>query len=123
MRQQLLKLKEKKKKDREETRTEHMIEAASMYDNYWRKLRDWYLMNHPLCENHLRFSIYKPATCVHHKKIISSGLTTTDMKTLTYDPTNLQSLCRDCHLHMHQIANKRNLSYIDECTPYELIDY
>ena len=111
--------KPKTKKEKEK----HMDEASKMYDKYWKKLRNWYIIHYPLCENHYKFGIIKPADEVHHKRIISSGNDIKEMRSLTLDKLNLMSLCKQCHRQMHEIALANHLHYIDECIPPECMDW
>ena len=59
------------------------------------------MISDPLCEMCLRKGITRPATDVHH---IQSFMSTKDMearKVLAFDPTNLMSLCDECHNEIH----------------------
>lgn len=58
----------------------------------WRKLRDLVLQRKPLCEVCER----TPANQVHHKKPRK------DYPELAYEWSNLQALCRPCHLKQEQ---------------------
>lgn len=69
----------------------------------WKKLRNAYLMEHPLCEKCLEDGIIKPTKEIHHIQPISSGENELRMKELALDPTNLMALCEECH---HEIHNK-----------------
>ena len=112
-----------KKKEPKPEKDKHMDAAAKMYDKYWKKLRNWYIVRYPLCENHYKFGIIKAAEEVHHKRIISSGVDVKEMKTLTLDKLNLMSLCKQCHHQMHEIALANHLNYIDECVPPECVEW
>lgn len=79
----------------------------------WQKLRNSYLMEHPLCENCLKHNKVTPATCVHHKLIISSKESELEMRNVAFDSNNLMSLCNDCHNKFHTLARQRNMNYID----------
>lgn len=63
------------------------------YNGYWRKLREQYILAHPLCEECLKQGIAKPATEVHHRVPLSEG------GKHTID--NLESLCKSCHSRLH----------------------
>jgi 5-methylcytosine-specific restriction enzyme A len=66
--------------------------AGRGYDARWRRLRAWHLTRRPLCAWCERAGRVTRATLVDHLvPITGSG----DPRRL--DPTNLQSLCRDCH--------------------------
>ena len=123
-RQKIISDKEKEKVQRESKKSEHMKEASDIYtDKRWKKLRNWYITEHPLCENHLTQNILRPATCVHHKRFISSGLTKHDMEVIMLNPENLMSLCQNCHKQFHDIANKEHLTYMDYCVPPECVEW
>lgn len=52
----------------------------------WKRLRDWYIARHPLCE----LCHARPATIVDHIKELADGGASLDV-------CNLQSLCSSCH--------------------------
>jgi len=60
------------------------------YDAEWRKVREGYLKQHPLCERCEKNGKVVPATLVHHKKALSEG-----GDRLNAD--NFMSLCNACH--------------------------
>jgi 5-methylcytosine-specific restriction enzyme A len=58
----------------------------------WRKMRKWYLSQHPLCERCKdEDGKLEPATEVDHKIPLEQR------PDLALDPKNLQSLCKPCH--------------------------
>lgn len=60
------------------------------------------MISDPLCEMCLSRGVTRPAKDVHH---IQSFMDTIDMemrKVLAYDPTNLMSLCDECHSAIHK---------------------
>lgn len=61
------------------------------YDHKWRKERDKYLQDHPLCVEHLKRNMLMPATVVDHI-IAHKG-----DKELFWDKSNWQALCESCH--------------------------
>ena len=71
----------------------------------WYTLRSWYITEHPLCENCLKYNINTQATEVHHRKPFRLGITKDEKWKLFSDPNNLMSLCSSCH---HRIHNKIN---------------
>jgi 5-methylcytosine-specific restriction protein A len=74
----------------------------------WRKLRLWYLSEHPLCERCLKEKgKIQSAIDVHHKIEIDKGHTLMEKRTLGFDVENLESLCKDCHKEEHK---KRRLN-------------
>lgn len=78
-------------------------ERMAIYNSArWRKLREAKIISDPLCEMCLSRGVTRPATDVHH---IQSFMDTKDMETrkvLAYDPTNLMSLCDECHSRIHK---------------------
>ena len=92
---------EKKKRNSfERTETDMRQLRKKGYNNtQWKKLRETYLKNNPLCADCLAKGKITPATSVHHIKSpfkngeINYGLL------LDYD--NLMSLCHECHGERH----------------------
>lgn len=70
----------------------------------WRKLREKYLMLHPLCERCLNNDEMNVATEVHHKKPLTKAETEVNLKYLAFNYDNLMALCSKCH---HEIHKKR----------------
>lgn len=68
----------------------------------WRKLRNWYIQSHPICEECERKGIVTPGYFVDHIKPLRQG---GDFM----DPDNLQTLCRPCHASKtnKEIANNK----------------
>ena len=64
-------------------------EAKKRYGYHWRKVREYFLKGHPLCEMCRKDGRLTKATEVHH--IIPLG------KGGTHDPNNLMALCKPCH--------------------------
>lgn len=73
----------------------------------WKKLRNAYLIEHPLCEKCLEDGIIKPTKEIHHIKPISSGENELRMKELALDPSNLMALCEECHHEIHNKTRKK----------------
>lgn len=73
----------------------------------WRKLREKYLMFHPLCERCLNNDEMNVATEVHHKKPLSTAETEVNLKYLAFNYDNLMALCANCH---HLIHGKKRKS-------------
>lgn len=59
------------------------------YGSDWRKIRQRYVKNNPLCEKCFKKGILKAVEEVHHIKPLSKGG--------THDECNLMSLCKSCH--------------------------
>jgi 5-methylcytosine-specific restriction protein A len=58
----------------------------------WRKEREIYLNENPLCERCLAQGIVEPATLVHHK----------DRNQLNQSDENKEALCNACHEKEHE---------------------
>lgn len=65
----------------------------------WRKLRESYLRQNPLCEDCLSKGKVTPATDVHHIKSAFRGGEINWNVLLDYN--NLQALCKECHGNHH----------------------
>ena len=76
---------------------EHFSRRYNQHERYgsgWRKVRDRYILAHPLCEMCLGQGIATVATLVHHVKPLADGGTN--------DDSNIKSLCVSCHEKIHQ---------------------
>lgn len=71
----------------------------------WQKLRNSYIMEHPLCERCLQYDKINYSTEVHHVKPISTGLSEIDMIELCYNG-ELMALCTQCHHDIHKELKK-----------------
>lgn len=85
-------------------------EASEIYNNSrWKKLRNAYLMQHPLCEECLRLlddgiidiSEVQPTKEIHHINPILTGESRLEMEELAYDGNNLMALCQHHHHQLH----------------------
>lgn len=95
-------------KGKKVSRYERHDKALNIYKtvyntSQWRKLRQSYLLQHPLCEMCLKEGKIKEAVEVHHVTPISTATTDLDMKDLGFNPNNLMALCTECH---HKLHNK-----------------
>ena len=63
------------------------------YGRAWKRIRDRYVRQHPLCERCLEEGRYVPVEEVHHIIPVNKGGTSTE--------DNLMSLCRSCHNKIH----------------------
>ena len=68
------------------------------YGRAWKRIRDRYVAEHPLCEMCLMDGRYTPVQEVHHIVPLSRGG--------THDSSNLMSLCRSCHNKVHVTLKK-----------------
>lgn len=71
-------------------------------DTKYRKIRDWYMMEHPLCEECLKEGKVTPSTQYHHiKSPFADGLTWSERYALLRDENNARSLC----VYHHECAH------------------
>lgn len=76
--------------------------VAKIYNSQaWQKLRNAYLMQHPLCEMCLEEDKVVQAKEVHHIKPILTGNDYLEMLSIALNPDNLKSLCVECHHRIH----------------------
>ena len=59
------------------------------YGRAWKRIRDKYASEHPLCEQCLKEGRYVKTEEIHHKLPLSQGG--------THERSNLIALCRSCH--------------------------
>lgn len=69
------------------------------YGSEWRRIRNAYISEHPLCEKCLEEGRYVPAQEVHHKLPLDHGGTHAD--------SNLMALCKPCHSRITAEAGDR----------------
>ena len=60
------------------------------------------MISDPLCEMCLSRGVTRPATDVHHIQSFMDAMDMETRKVLAYDPTNLMSLCDECHSAIHK---------------------
>ena len=83
--QRIMDLKEKNRKNN------HRSEFTKFYNWEWRKFRDRYVKEHPLCIHCLAKEILTPTQEVDHIRPHQGS------KDLFWDESNLQPLCKSCH--------------------------
>ena len=69
-------------------------DSNERYNSTWRKIRNRYIKQHPLCEQCLTDGRCVPAVLVHHRVPLGSGGTN--------EINNLLSLCYSCHERIHK---------------------
>jgi len=69
------------------------------YGRAWKRIRDRYASEHPLCEMCLAEGRYTPTEEVHHKLPLSQGG--------THSRDNLMALCQSCHTKLHHEIGDR----------------
>lgn len=109
-------LKTTSKTNKRNNRNEHtpMRELRQKFYNTteWRKLRETYIKQNPLCKECLKQGKVTPAEDVHH---IKSGFSKgTANRILLLDYNNLMSLCKQCHNMLHSKENNPNYKTIEE---------
>lgn len=89
-----------KVKTNERKETDMRLLRQKAYQNTtWRKMRDCYLREHPLCDECLKKGKITPATDIHH---IKSPFRNGEINyALLLDEDNLMSLCKECHGNIH----------------------
>lgn len=112
------KLTKKQKTSSGRTETDIRKLRQKAYQNTaWRKERDNFLREHPLCEKCLEKGKITPAQDIHHKK---SPFKNGEINwNLLYDENNLMSLCKECHGNIHaaqqgHISPEEILRQLDE---------
>lgn len=79
----------------------------------WRKLREFWIQTHPLCERCTKEGRTTPATAVHHKesfaKYFRNGQITEKSLELAFDQNNLMSVCDACHKKEHNQWRKLDI--------------
>lgn len=91
---------------------QHRVEERRKYDKYerssdvnrkygraWKRIRDRYAAEHPLCEMCLKEGRLTPVQEVHHILPVSKGG--------THARDNLMSLCQSCHTKIHHDLGDR----------------
>lgn len=93
-------LKNQKKTYSATTKTEMQKLRATAYNNTtWRKLREVYMHEHPLCEECLKKGKVTPAEDIHHIRSPFTGGEVNYSLLLNY--SNLESVCKKCHQLIH----------------------
>lgn len=80
----------------------------------WRRIRQAYLMEHPLCELHQALNEVVPAETVHHCNEISNAASKWEARDIAFDSNNLMSLCKKCHTWYHAIRHGRYMTADDK---------
>ena len=88
-----------RKTSKPKNQTEKQRLRSKLYNNKkWKRLREAYLMYHPLCEK-----CGKLATDVHHlNSPFDDGLDEVERLGRLLDVNNFQSLCQTCHGLIHR---------------------
>ena len=84
---------------RQYDRYERDPKVNKKYGRAWKRIRDKYVSQHPLCERCLKEGRLTPVEEVHHILPVSQGGRHTQ--------DNLMSLCRSCHNKIHRELGDR----------------
>lgn len=109
MRMPTIKLLPKKPKNNNHKQTDKRKLRQKAYNSTkWRKLRDKYLKEHPMCE----ICGKNPTQDIHHLKsfIVRDEI---DWE-LFLDENNLEGLCKECHGKIHSGKIKQDKNFIEE---------
>ena len=79
--------------DRQYNRYSRAPDVHKKYGRAWKRIRDKYAAEHPLCELCFDRGIIVPTEEIHHKRPLSEGG--------THDRSNLIALCKSCHSSIH----------------------
>lgn len=110
-----LNLKKKTKKEinqRNENTPNRELRHKYYNTTEWKKLREAYLKQHPVCEECLNKGKVTPAEDIHHR--ISPFKNGECNKALLLDYNNLMSLCKKCHNMIHSKQNNPNYKTVEE---------
>lgn len=109
----------KKKIWSEKAKKEERLKREEIYfSSEWRKIRQAYLREHPVCEFCNRLGIVKPAMAVHHKDGFNN-YTGEDFYNKAYDYNNLVSLCNEHHSFLHRNGRTHGLEWDIELREWE----
>lgn len=103
----------KKKVKQQQTPYKHYNDEGRQYYNtsLWHNLRNYYIKQHPLCEECLKDGMVKEAEDVHHTIPFLQGKTDEERWQLLLNEDNLESLCtihhKDIHNRMKRIKNNK----------------
>lgn len=88
--------------EQKEANVRHNNRWGKYYHNkQWKKLREWQIVNFPLCHDCALNGISRAAEHVHHIRAFSTGATEEEKLRLLLDPDNVVSLCQECHMKRH----------------------
>lgn len=91
--------KHKKQVNQEYNKHQRNPDVNKQYGRSWKRIRDKYVKEHPLCECCLEEGVIVLMEEVHHKVPVGQGG--------KHTPSNLISLCRSCHNKIHKRIGDR----------------
>ena len=90
-----------KEQNKRYNKYERRADVNIRYGRAWRKVRESYVLKHPLCERCLEKGRFTPVDEVHHIIPVSQGGTNKE--------NNLMSLCKSCHNKIHLEIGDRQI--------------
>lgn len=95
-------VKQRKQYDKEDVK-EHNDKWNRYYQNKaWKRLRQWFMRNHLICEDCMFEGRSVPAENCHHKVPFSWFVDDKDRMNALLDDENLVALCEECHHKRHK---------------------
>lgn len=91
----------KPSRKRKNESTRFQIRRKIYQSERWKKLREWKLVNSPLCEVCKSEDRITIAEEVHHIVSFVSVEDINEIMKLAYDYDNLMSICKQCHQLIH----------------------
>lgn len=85
------------------------VDKAFYDSTQWKSVRNAYISTHPLCEECLKRGLYNPAEHVHHKVWLNK--TNVNNPDISLNPSNLISVCIECHNKIHSGTINKQLRY------------
>lgn len=92
----------KKKKKQQHLQTPVSVSQKIYNSQKWKKLRDAYIAEFPLCQSCLEKGKITPAEEVHHVQPFLTGQTQQEIEALAFEWNNLMSVCHQCHVELHK---------------------
>ena len=83
----------KSMKKKKTNATKDTTETLQPSGRAWKRIRDSYAAEHPVCEQCMAVGRYVKTAEIHHKLPLAEGG--------THDRRNLIALCKECHARIH----------------------
>ncbi|MBP5784539.1 MAG: hypothetical protein J6W16_03015 [Methanobrevibacter sp.] len=94
--------------------------SATFYNSLaWKRMRDVYYKENPICYECLQHERITSANDIHHLRRFSSGANEEEQWKLFLNMNNLRSLCEACHVGYHIKMKRYGLDYVDGLTEKE----
>lgn len=92
----------------------HHSNLSRLYYNskMWKDTRNAYYKDHPLCAECERNGVSKIGDHVHHKVPFMSVTDESERWQLLLDESNLETLCKKCHLKAHERLKMEGKDYV-----------